>query len=172
MENIKYSKLKKKIKQLALSFTVGLVVCCSGSGYYLCTHLYNLHIFKSILWAIPTAFLLRLIRGITDNKKLLITTISLLDDGKKVEIETVSGKYILPIGEMRLPTEEETGTIHRLLPNVNQNYYVVIIGQSNYLIPKEAGNRDREILNAIINGKYIDLTDGDKKIDKEKAIDI
>jgi len=163
---------KSQIK-LVNFFTIGLTVGNVLFGYKFAKSLYYFSIFKSILWAIPLGICIRLSVGLNGNKQLIINAINLLENGKTLEIQALKTSFQITIGEMRIVNQIEAKIIlANFSSNLYNDYFPVVIRGVVYLLPKKLEINNKELLSAVMDGKYINLTDDDKKINKDDIIDI
>ena len=121
--------------------------------------LYNKRIFSTIFFSLLFLLFSKLSGGIKINNKKVIDKIYLLENGTEVEIETLDIKFITDIKNVRKLEIEEGINLKKNFDNVYHNYVPINIQEQLYLIPKSSITKNREILNAISNGRYIKLDD-------------
>ena len=162
-------------KKLVNFFSTSLAVLNTIFGYKFISHIYYYHPIKAILWGIPFGLCIKLMIGLSGNKQLIIHSIYLLEDGKHLEIEVLKKTFKIKIGEMRIINLHEGKQLMANFSNSLYNdYFPVIINQIVYLLPRNLSINNKDILSAVMSGKYINLNDEEKKItlNNEDIIDI
>lgn len=140
------------------------------SGYKLIKSIFLFRPIRSIFWGIVFYAANRYYTGIQRNKRFLINEISLLDDGKKLEIVTAALKQIVDIRTVRRLKVEEGLYFTQLLPGAH-DFVPLIINNEFYIFNKNSTVYNQELLNSISNGEYINLK-GNNTLDKGDTIDI
>lgn len=162
-----------KHKSLIKFFTNALILANSLFGYKFISHVYYYHPFKAVIWGIPFLLVLKVYRGLSINKTLMIISIYLLKDGKSLEIQLDKKKLQVQIGEIKVITFEEGKLLQKThSKSLFIDYFPVKINKILYLLPRNLAINNKEILAAIMAGKYINLDEGKNQINKEDVIDI
>jgi hypothetical protein len=130
---------------------------------------YNKRILSTIFCSLIYLFFSRLNKGLNMNNKKVIDKIYLLENGTEIQVETFDKDFKTDIKNVRKLELEEGLYLSNNLDAVNKTYVPISINRTLYLIPKNSINYNKEILNAISNGKYIKL---DECIKDENSIDI
>jgi hypothetical protein len=164
-------KADKQSDRVVWMFDYGCKIGMLFFSYMTLKSLYNFRPFRTIFYGAFTAILAKLNIGMKNNKNYIIREISLLKDGRSVEILTPTGKRIVDISKIRRMNTNENTYFGTMFGDVSSEYVPVIVDNSFYLLPKYSLIPHKDIFAAITLGKYIKLRD-DQKIQKEQSIDI
>jgi len=162
------SKMKTTLKLME----GGLILINVLVGYKFATSLLFLRPLKSVFYGGLLFFTMRGYYGIADNKKYIIDSIYLLEDGLRVQVQVDKKTITSDIKDIRRLKQNEGMFFTRIMPQVHEEFFPIIIDKQFYLIPKLIQVYNSEILSIITNGKYIQITETHKIESKKKIIDI
>lgn len=100
-------------------------------------------------------------------QKHYLFQISLLDDGKTVEVQDGSGTNIIDINKIRKIQKEELLLFYI---EYTSKQIPVIMNNKIYLIFQSSAILNQELFSAVMNGQYINVND--HKIDEKNSIDV
>lgn len=143
----------------------GKIIFGSLSVYFLYCKRYFSFIFSFFTYLLFT----RMNRGIKVNNKKMIDKIYLMENGTEVMVNTFDDTFITDIKNIRKLEVEEGLYLTTNLNTIHKNYVPISINQKLYIIPKRSITLNKEILNAISQGKYIKF---DESVNSEESIDI
>ena len=129
------------------------------SAYFLCKSIAKAVILKSIFWSIPTIFFGLIIKEVIEKENAFIQNISLLEDGKQVEITCglfLKKKKILPINSFRKCDELMFKTFLAHADGAAELLFPLIIGEEIKLIIKEGKISDQNLFSMICSGQPVD----------------
>ena len=119
--------------------------------------------------ALSYLFFSRMNFGINQNNSKMIDKLYLMENGSEVEVHTFEKVFTVDIKNIRKLEIEEGLFLAKNINTMQKNYIPISINQQLYLIPKICKNNNKDILNAISNGKYIKI---DEKLKEEESIDV
>ena len=141
---------------------LSLVVSGCMYTYFGLYNILYLHPLKSVIWFSLSVFCFRTYQSIIENRKFIITSISLLENCKSVELHLNKESFVVDIKEIRKLKQNESIFILKIMPFIIDEYFPIIVKNQFYLIPKRIEVANSELLKAITEGKYIDLKKGVK----------
>lgn len=144
---------------------------CLFSGYKLISSMMALSPYYSTLWGLCGLFSFYLYKNTGINRKAMIFSIYLLDDGKSIQITFFDNNSIVEdimkvrrMSKKGLMVAYATKSIHM------KRCYPFTVGNYVYLLSKDYDNVNKELLSVISNGSYISVDDKVKK--RQKVINI
>jgi len=124
---------------------------------------------QSVFWLFILSYTLRLRLGIQSNKEYIIDRISIFEDGKTCEINTMTDKFTIDINRIRKLNLEEAIFMAEKLESIKVNYIPIVIDTKLYLIPIQSIVGRKDILGFVCEGKYLKFSE---IIHKDRTIQI
>lgn len=134
---------------------------------------FHFKLLPSMLFFSSFLYTSKLVIGQKANKRNIITSLALYDKGNKVQVHLNKGSKSKDI-DIKLFRQFTTSEkkFYKTLPifkNKTQDYYPVIIDDRLYLMKKSIKVLNKEILTAVLQGKYIKLN---QSIQEENTVNI
>ena len=162
IKNFKY----KYWKELGLFYSI------SGLNVYLAykvlSRLFTFRIFSSIFWCIPLGVCSIGRTAYAKNREKVIVSMSLFDDGKRIEVITMAGLLIADISQVRDLSSQEKVLYFAKYGKTMKGFYPVAISDEIYLLNSKSQIFNSEVMEAVKKGKYITVvTTGNIRKDQE-----